>query len=447
KNNEVRQWVKKAAVGLSIKAGIILGGSMLVFTITGEAIDLFDGGGNGYNSGDFTTAGGVSIWGCELTEDEFVDAVEQYTSKVSASVRDYYEMNMVPYADEFYNICADYNINPCIVFAHGCMESAHGSTTDCRDNKNYFGMGFYNTASSGESYSSYEDSIKDYCEWIKNATTEGTSLNNLNSERAEEFSSDNAKFSDSNSIYFVYCTYEYLGDTHLCDEPDFDNPLGTYPTGTAGGRYYIYNMYELGGLHTGRYKELCGHPNADDPTTNRERADFSEDRTNLRIKKAKNIFGNDCFGSQEINIVDGEAGDAQQKIIEVALNCSDYNISTVNLECQKWVADVYNVAFGDRPSRCCAIKAGYDWGVSKNWSTIQIGATVYGYANNRYGHVGIYVGNGIVAHNIGYVDKISLTDWVTKYDGTCWGWNGGKDLTGGNYPVASSALMNNCTCP
>lgn len=90
--------------------------------------------------------------------------------------------------------------------------------------------------------------------------------------------------------------------------------------------------------------------------------------------------------------------------------------------------------------------AGSQWGVSTDFSKIQLGATVYGYAYKytspgaRWGHVGIYIGDGKVAHNAGSknglgVIKISgLDDWITTYDGICWGWNGGTDLTGGSYP-------------
>ncbi|WP_367270252.1 NlpC/P60 family protein [uncultured Eubacterium sp.] len=31
---------------------------------------------------------------------------------------------------------------------------------------------------------------------------------------------------------------------------------------------------------------------------------------------------------------------------------------------------------------------------------MQVGATVYGYASNPYSHVGIYIGNGQVVHNL-----------------------------------------------
>lgn len=52
-----------------------------------------------------------------------------------------------------------------------------------------------------------------------------------------------------------------------------------------------------------------------------------------------------------------------------------------------------------------------------------------GYAGQQYGHVGIYVGNGLVYHNIGGVAIDTLSDWISYYDGFAWGWEGGADLT------------------
>lgn len=138
-----------------------------------------------------------------------------------------------------------------------------------------------------------------------------------------------------------------------------------------------------------------------------------------------------------------DGNDLQKKVVEVATNSSSYGITPKKGYCQGWVADVYakaGVNGGHRIPANTAVSAGRKWGVSKDWNTIQLGATVYGYAYqyaNQYdsaGHVGIYIGNGQVAHNIGYVEIDDLTDWIKKYDGICWGWNGGIDLTGGSFP-------------
>lgn len=119
----------------------------------------------------------------------------------------------------------------------------------------------------------------------------------------------------------------------------------------------------------------------------------------------------------------------QQKVVAVI---KSNQIAAKKGYCQAWVSDVYAAAIGKDDSRCCANHAGEAWGASNDWGDIQVGATVYGYngGNNPYGHVGIYIGNGMVAHNIGYVKVDSLEYWVTRYDGRCWGWNGGVNLTG-----------------
>ena len=56
-------------------------------------------------------------------------------------------------------------------------------------------------------------------------------------------------------------------------------------------------------------------------------------------------------------------------------------------------------------------------------------STVYGYASNPYGHVGIYIGNGQVAHNLsGEIVIQSLDSWVSQFNGFAWGWENGKKL-------------------
>lgn len=138
-----------------------------------------------------------------------------------------------------------------------------------------------------------------------------------------------------------------------------------------------------------------------------------------------------------------DGNDMQKKVAEIAMNSTQYGIQTNKGYCQGWVADVYakaGVNGGRRIPANTAVLAGRKWGVSKDWNTIQLGATVYGYAYkyaNQYdsaGHVGIYIGDGLVAHNIGYLKIDDLQDWIKKYDGMCWGWNGGIDLTGGAFP-------------
>lgn len=128
------------------------------------------------------------------------------------------------------------------------------------------------------------------------------------------------------------------------------------------------------------------------------------------------------FGDEVVN-------DTQRKIVAVANNSESYGISAKSGYCQAWVADVYQAVTGSRGSAHCALCAADKWAVSDDWSKIQVGATVYGYASNPYGHVGIYIGNGKVIHNLSGTVKVqSLESWVKDFNGFAWGWENGKIL-------------------
>lgn len=128
------------------------------------------------------------------------------------------------------------------------------------------------------------------------------------------------------------------------------------------------------------------------------------------------------FGDETVN-------DTQRKIVVVATNSESYGISAKSGYCQAWVADVYQAVTGSRGSAHCALCAAEKWAVSDDWSKIQVGATVYGYASNPYGHVGIYIGNGKVIHNLSGTIKVqSLESWVKDFKGFAWGWENGEKL-------------------
>ena len=49
-----------------------------------------------------------------------------------------------------------------------------------------------------------------------------------------------------------------------------------------------------------------------------------------------------------------------------------------------------------------------------------------------YGHIGIYMGNGIVRHNVGFIQNMSLSSWVSYYSALATplcGWLGGIVLS------------------
>lgn len=123
------------------------------------------------------------------------------------------------------------------------------------------------------------------------------------------------------------------------------------------------------------------------------------------------------------------ANDTQKKIVAVATNSEYYGISASSGYCQAWVADVYQAVTGSRGHAHCALCAAEQWAVSGDWSKIPVATTVYGYASNPYGHVGIYIGNGQVAHNLsGEIVIQSLDSWVSQFKGFAWGWESGKNL-------------------
>lgn len=132
-----------------------------------------------------------------------------------------------------------------------------------------------------------------------------------------------------------------------------------------------------------------------------------------------------------ISFENESANDTQKKIVAVALSASEYGINANVNQCEAWVADIYQKVLGVRGYAPSAIMAGRSWSVSTDWSKIQVGAAVYGTASQQYGHVGIYIGNGLVIHNLsGNVKTESLESWVNTYNGKCWGWENAQNLTG-----------------
>ncbi|MGP1544313.1 MAG: hypothetical protein ACTTIO_05070 [Candidatus Fimenecus sp.] len=133
----------------------------------------------------------------------------------------------------------------------------------------------------------------------------------------------------------------------------------------------------------------------------------------------------------DINFENEEAGDLQKTVVKIAICAEEYGITLKPQMCQAYVADVYEKALGVRGHAESAVMAGRVWSVSEDWKTIQVGAAVYGNSNCIYGHVGIYIGGGKVAHNInGKVIIQPLDSFINQYNCKCWGWENGQNLTG-----------------
>ena len=105
--------------------------------------------------------------------------------------------------------------------------------------------------------------------------------------------------------------------------------------------------------------------------------------------------------------------------------------------CAMWVSQVFNAAGYDYTGGNANDM--YDaWCTSSDKSELKPGMIVavsthpHTSAGSIYGHVGIYIGNGMVRDNVGTIREISLDEWIDYYGDTVdvkWGWLNGTDLS------------------
>ena len=119
--------------------------------------------------------------------------------------------------------------------------------------------------------------------------------------------------------------------------------------------------------------------------------------------------------------------------------------------CLRFVEECYQNLGATRPYNCCAYKSGSNYIVSTSSSNIPLGATVYfGQCGGGpcktcgatyYGHVGIYVGDGMFVHATGgTVQKSYLSSWSSKYRG--YGYCGNFTLSNISVPTSPSIDKN-----
>lgn len=147
-------------------------------------------------------------------------------------------------------------------------------------------------------------------------------------------------------------------------------------------------------------------------------------------KEARASIGEYFYNKYVLGVgAEGALTAAQQSVIEIAMNSGAYGIRADAGYCQRWAAYCYSVAGFRLDSSASAKQSGLRYGVSSDFSIIPPGAAIYGRLQTQYGHVGIYVGNGLVYHNIGGVAVDTLEGFIKKYSAWTWGWLGGTDLT------------------
>ena len=150
----------------------------------------------------------------------------------------------------------------------------------------------------------------------------------------------------------------------------------------------------------------------------------------------------DLVGTDEYE----DANEVQKKIVELARSCK---IGGAKGMCLSWINTIASRAGAGVSRQGYARLAGNKYGVSKDFSYVPLGAAVYGLGgkNSVYGHCGIYIGNGLVAHCLGptYNNTTngirieSLSEWKSKYRATCWGWYSNVPVNS-KYPITQGLM-------
>ena len=138
----------------------------------------------------------------------------------------------------------------------------------------------------------------------------------------------------------------------------------------------------------------------------------------------------------------GSGSDLNYNAMDIVTDISDRIVAAAKTTpwvgkdlCQKWVRKVYENAglYSEKEPYASAMDAYKDRLESTDRNNIPVGAAVYGTGTGtKYGHVGIYIVNGLVMDNVGNGIKTQTLDewiaWQEKY-GTGWlgwGWQAGK---------------------
>lgn len=108
-----------------------------------------------------------------------------------------------------------------------------------------------------------------------------------------------------------------------------------------------------------------------------------------------------------------------------------YNVPSPGVGlCSEWVSEVFYPVLGSYPNGD-ACDMFWNWCHSRDISHLKVGMIVavpthtHTNAGARWGHIAIYVGNGMVMDNIGYIRTTSLAWWLNYYHTTAtpqWGW-------------------------
>ncbi len=129
----------------------------------------------------------------------------------------------------------------------------------------------------------------------------------------------------------------------------------------------------------------------------------------------------------------GGISGAQQRVVNACYSTPSPGANY----CAMWVSQVFSRAGIGYPSGN-ANDMYYSWCTYSSKDQLQagmiVGVSTYNgnWAGQMYGHVGIYVGDGIVMENIGYINSNPIDSWCAYYGNAVaprWGWVFGQNLS------------------
>lgn len=124
--------------------------------------------------------------------------------------------------------------------------------------------------------------------------------------------------------------------------------------------------------------------------------------------------------TKNVSITQG-GGNLDYSVNDLVTNISDAIVASAQNTpspgagwCEAWAEQVYRNAGLQVPYYATAYDAYKACVISTSMDNIPVGAAVFGTGSGSYaGHVGIYIGNGMVMDNIGNIATSTLEDWVS----------------------------------
>lgn len=132
--------------------------------------------------------------------------------------------------------------------------------------------------------------------------------------------------------------------------------------------------------------------------------------------------------NDNLQISDATAKEVQLKIVNIVRNNKGTKPCTLGY-CAAWVSGVYQAAgLGYPGGNAIDYWNRWKYSGSTKKSNVPIGAAVLssgaGVDGAQYGHIGIYLGNGLVANNIGYLSIVTVEEFASQGTAVCQGYKG-----------------------